>query len=125
MPLQRSRDRVDHLCRGQHPDLAGADRKILEQGIDLRIEKRRRWRVDGADAARVLRGQGGDGGQAVHAMCGEGLEIGLNAGAAAGIGAGNAQDRRRLLIVLLFQRNIPCKYPGGFAENPHSVTKIL
>ena len=43
------------------------------------------------DAERVLRGDGGDRARAVHAVRGERLEVGLDAGAGAGIAAGDGQ----------------------------------
>ena len=45
------------------------------------------------DADRVLRGDGGDGARAVDAERGERLEVGLNAGAAARVAAGDRQRR--------------------------------
>ncbi len=47
--------------------------------------------VDGAHALGVLRGDRGDRGHAVAAQRAEGLEVGLDAGAAAAVGAGNRE----------------------------------
>jgi hypothetical protein len=47
--------------------------------------------VHGRHATRVLRGERGNRAQAVHAVRGEGFEISLDAGAAAGVGAGDGE----------------------------------
>src|SRR5680860_1619691 len=47
--------------------------------------------IPAGDAARVLRGECGDGAGAVDAERGDGLEVGLDAGAAAGVGNGDGE----------------------------------
>ena len=49
-------------------------------------------------AARVLSGECGNRGKAVQPMRSEGLEIGLNAGATAGIGTGNGKNAERARV---------------------------
>ena len=71
------------VARRQHADLDGADVEIARHGVasgpatnsggtDHHV----------VDALGVLRGQRGDGARAIDAERGEGLEIGLDAGAA-------------------------------------------
>ena len=54
-----------------------------------------RHRVDGAHPDRVLGRDRGDRGHAVHAAARERLQVGLDAGAAAGVGAGDREQARR------------------------------
>ncbi|MCW0424680.1 hypothetical protein NB713_002623 [Xanthomonas sacchari] len=100
--FQRIGDQVDHLGVGEHAELDRADVEVGEAGIDLCAQERQRRHVYRGDAAGVLCGQRGGRRQPVHAVRGEGLEIRLDAGAAAGIGAGDAQ----------------CGDDGGFAHAP-------
>ena len=53
----------------------------------------RRHRVDGGDGDGVLGGDRGDRGHPVGAAGGEGLQVGLDAGAAAGVRAGDREQR--------------------------------
>jgi len=73
------------------PVLKAADGKVVSAGINLFLDEVDGEQVEGGDAGGVLRGDGGDGGHAVDAEDGEGFEIGLEAGAAAGIGAGDGE----------------------------------
>lgn len=98
MLLQRVGHGIDQLGGGQHAEFDGADAEIVEAGIDLRAQEFGGRCMDRGDAARVLGRQRGNRGQSVHAMRGEGLEVGLDAGAAAGIGAGDRQDGNRSMV---------------------------
>ena len=106
---RRHQDRVEHhrnpgmegeprrhdtgdLARRQHADLHGRDVDVGEDGVDLGREERGRGHVDGRDAAGVLGRQRGQGRHAVAAERREGLEVGLDAGAAARVGACNGKD---------------------------------
>ena len=75
------------------PVLAACSADVGDDGFDLRGHQIGRQRFDHRDAEGVLRGHGGDGGRAVHAVRGECLEVGLNACAGAGIAAGDRQRR--------------------------------
>ena len=79
----------------QHADLHRAHVEIGEHGVDLRGDEVGRHVVDGGHAPGVLRGQRGDHRGAVDAERREGLQIGLDAGAAAGIGARDGDGDRR------------------------------
>jgi len=81
-PCQPCGDGIDggKLCR--HPDLDGIDLKIAENRVDLRGHEAGGHRMNAADAARVLSGQGRDDGRAVNAERGKRLQVGLDAGAA-------------------------------------------
>ena len=78
-----------------HADLDRADLEIGKNRVDLRGDEFRRHVVDRGHALGVLRGQGGDHRGAVDAKRGERLEVGLDAGAAAGIGARQGDRDRR------------------------------
>ncbi len=80
---------------GQHAEFDRLDLEIGEACIHLRLQKGQWWKMHGGDGAGVLRGQCGNRRQPVHAVRGEGLEVGLDAGAPAGVGAGDAQCRQR------------------------------
>ncbi len=97
-------DGMDHFGVGQHPQLHRVDVEVVEAGIQLRAQELDGWHVHGDDAAGVLRGQCSNRGKAMHAVCGEGLEVSLDAGATAGVGAGdgeggNGSGRAHRLIV--------------------------
>ncbi len=88
-------DGMDHLCVGQHAEFHGMDIEVIEAGFDLRLQECDRWYVYGGDATGVLCSQRGEHGQAMHAVRGEGLEIGGDASAAAGVGAGDGEGGNR------------------------------
>ena len=92
--LQPAADRVNDGRVPQHPDFDGVDGDVLAEGFQLGGQEGRRRDVDGADAAGVLGGQGGDGRHAVAAVCGDALEVGLDPRAAGGVGAGDGQHPR-------------------------------
>lgn len=86
---------VDDLGVGQHAELDRLDLEIGKAGIDLGAQECQRRHMHGGDTTGVLRGQCGNGGQAVHAMRGEGLQVGLDAGTTAGIRTGDGQCGQR------------------------------
>ena len=93
----RTRPRATASIAGgarQHADLHRADIEIGEHRVDLRGDEIGRHVEDGGDFLGVLRGQRGDDGGAIDAERGEGLEIGLDAGAAARIRAGDGDGDR-------------------------------
>jgi hypothetical protein len=92
MAAQRLGDGAHDIRVGEHADLHGIDADIVENGVELCRDERRIGRVDGRDAARVLRGECGDDARAVGAERRERLEVGLDARAAARIGAGDRED---------------------------------
>ncbi|OPZ04498.1 MAG: hypothetical protein BWZ10_03153 [candidate division BRC1 bacterium ADurb.BinA364] len=89
---ERFRDRFDDGGGGEHAGFGGAGRDVAQNGPNLIADKVRRNIENAGNAARVLSGQGRDGAHSIHAEGGEGLQIGLNAGAAAGVGSGHAKS---------------------------------
>ena len=75
----------------QHADFGGIDAHIAEYRIELRRHKVRFNTIDRLHAAGILRHQGGDRRAAIGSQRGEGFQIGLDTGPAAGIGAGDGQ----------------------------------
>ena len=80
-------DNLDNLGRGDHADLDGARANIVKDGVNLRSDDIRGDILYGGDAERVLCGDGGDGRLGIQAVRRDGLDVGLNAGATAGIGS--------------------------------------
>ena len=76
----------------EHPDLHGVDADVLGHRADLRDDHRRARRLHRVDADGVLRGQRGDRRHPVDAAARERLQVGLDAGAAAGVRAGDRED---------------------------------
>ena len=64
------------------PILMAPTSEVARHGPHLRQHEFRRHHHDVVDALGVLRGERGDGARAVDAERGEGLEVGLDAGAA-------------------------------------------
>ncbi|KAG1442229.1 hypothetical protein G6F57_018466 [Rhizopus arrhizus] len=91
MALQCVGNDVDHLGVGQHAELHRVDIEIIETGLQLRTQEVARRHVHGGHAAGVLCGQRGDRRQAMHAMCGERLQVGLDSSTTAGVGAGDGE----------------------------------
>ena len=83
-------DRQRHLGGAEHPDLDGVDADVRAPRAPARARSPP-GPVDRADAERVLRGDRGDRARAVHAAARERLQVGLDAGAAAGVRAGDRQ----------------------------------
>jgi hypothetical protein len=84
-------DFFDDFGGVEHPGFHSGDGEGGEGEADLLGDDRGGDWVDGADFSRDLGDDAGDGGQAVCAEGGEGLEIGLCAGAGAVIGAGDGE----------------------------------
>src|SRR6516164_199571 len=85
MTRERARHCLDCRRAWQHADLNRRDREIGKHCIDLRGYEPRRHFVNSADTLGILRGQGRDHRGAVDAKRCKGLQIGLDAGAAARI----------------------------------------
>src|SRR5690606_23057413 len=83
--------------------------EVVEQGVDLRAEEVRRRVVDRRHAARVLRGERRDHADAVGSQRHEGLQVGLDAGAAARVRAGDGKDDGTSpdRCVVILQRHSP------------------
>ena len=92
MLLEPVRDGVDDRAGEEHPRLRGVDADVVRHRVELRADERRRQLEDRVDADRVLRRERDDRRHAVGAGGGERLEVGLDPGAAAGVGA---RDRER------------------------------
>jgi len=90
--IETLRDGPDDLAGVEHPRLRRAHVEVLEDRVELAADSGGGQRVDAADAARVLCGGAGEDGAAVDADGGEGLQVGLDAGAAAGVAAGDRED---------------------------------
>ena len=80
-------DNLDNLGRGNHADLDGAGSDIVKNGIDLRRDNIRGDVLHGGDTECVLCGDGRDGCLGIQTVRRDGLDVGLNAGATAGIGS--------------------------------------
>ena len=92
-------DNLDNLSRGNHADLDGAGSDIVKNGIDLRRDNIRGDVLHGGDTERVLCGDGRDGCLGIQTVRRDGLDVGLNAGATAGIGSRDGQDGRYLTTI--------------------------
>ena len=80
-------DNLDNLGRGDHADFDGVGADIVKDGIDLRRDNIGGDVLHGGDAQGVLCGDGRDGRLCIQTVRRDSLDIGLNAGAAAGIAA--------------------------------------
>ena len=90
--LQHPGDRLDRLEFAQHSGLDGIGADVVEHQGDL-LGNEIAGHVDHPEhALGVLGGQGGDGGRRIAAERRHRLDIGLNAGPAARIRAGDDQD---------------------------------
>ena len=96
--VERPLHRLDRLDGAEHPDLHRVDADVLGHRAHLLDDRLRRERIDGRDRDRVLRGDRRDRGHAVRAAAGERLEVGLDAGAAAGVGAGDREQPRGAMV---------------------------
>ena len=83
---------VDDAGREEHAGLGGVHGKTVQHGAQLQHDEFGPGRVDAGDAQAVLGGQGRDDAHAVAAQGHDGLEVGLDAGTAAGVGTGDGQD---------------------------------
>ena len=95
MAIERRGNRVDRPGIGEHADLHRADVKVGEHRVHLRADEVRGHRMDAENARGVLRRKRGDDARAIDAERGKGLEVRLDAGAAARIRAGNGQGDGR------------------------------
>ena len=93
--LADQRERLDHRVDGlrgpQHPDLDRVDADVFGDRAHLGDDHLRRDRLDRLDPDRVLRRDRGDRGHPVHAAARERLQVRLDAGAAAGVRAGDRE----------------------------------
>ena len=89
--LQAIGDGLDDGRLRDHADLHRCRRDVLEDGVDLGGHELRRRVEHRAHPEGVLRGEGGDGGLGEQAVRRDGLDIRLDARAAAGIGSGDGE----------------------------------
>ena len=92
-------DDFDNLDRRNHADLDGARADVVKDGVDLRGDDIWRDILHGGDAQGVLRRDGGYGRLGIQTVRRNGLDVGLNAGATAGIGSCDGQDGRYLAAI--------------------------
>jgi biotin transport system substrate-specific component len=85
------RHRFDDSGVRKHPDLYGVSSDVTNDGFDLSRDEIGRHRLPCGHAERILRGDRGNGRRAVHAVRGEGLQVRLNARAAARVAPRNCQ----------------------------------
>ena len=79
-------------ARAEHADLDGVDADVVGHRPHLLDDRFGRKRVDAGHRHGVLGGHGGDRRHAVHPAARESLQVGLDAGPAAGVGAGDRED---------------------------------
>ena len=103
-------------CRiGDHADLDGIDAHIGKDGLDLLGDELRRHQMHAANPLRVLRRQRGQYRHAIDATGRECLEVGLDAGAAGRVGAGdgkNVSDHERAFLMALAMRRVAASGSG-------------
>jgi len=87
-------DGADDGGVGEHADLDCVEADIGDQGLELLGDELRWYHVHSGHALGVLCGEGRDHGRAVDAQRREGLEVGLDAGTAGGVAAGDGQPDR-------------------------------
>ncbi len=92
-------DDFDNLDRRNHANLDGVGADIVKNGVNLRGYDIWRDILHGGNAQCVLRCDGGDGRLGIQAVRRDGLDVGLNAGATAGIGSRDGQDGRYLTTI--------------------------
>ena len=80
-------DDFDNLDRRNHADLDGARADVVKDSVDLRGYDIWRDILHGGDAQGVLCGDGCNGRLGIQTVRRDGLDVGLNAGATAGIGS--------------------------------------
>ena len=93
---QTTRDRLHRLRRSDHPDLDGVRADIGKHRLHLLNDHLGRNRHHRRDAERILRRDRGNRRRGEAAEHGNGLDIGLDASAAARIGTGDDQHAGRL-----------------------------
>ena len=80
---------LDNFLIPERTEFGGVWGNVFQNCLDLRQHQIAGERVDTSDAKRVLDGDQSDDGFAVHAELMEGFEVGLHAGSATGVGAGD------------------------------------
>ena len=83
---------VGNVGIGKHANLDGIDVYVFADGIQLLLEEIQRRDVDAAHALGILGNQRGDHAHSIPARGGDGLQIGLDAGSACGIGSSNREN---------------------------------
>ena len=78
----------------QHAELDGIHTNVFHNGLDLRFQKSRWYAVNARHPQRVLRSERGDRCHAVAAQRGKSFEVGLDARAAATVGACDGEHPR-------------------------------
>ncbi len=86
------RNRYNHFRGMQHPDFYGINADVFHNGVNLQRNKFRRNRINSGHGTGVLSGQGANYGHTVASQGGKRLQIRLDSGTAAAIGAGNGQQ---------------------------------
>ena len=76
-------DAGNHFRRAEHADFVGGDVKVCGNGGELRAHAGNACHFDMGDAARVLRGDGGEDAGGENAAHLHGFDVGLDAGATA------------------------------------------
>ena len=89
---ERLGDGLDDRGGDEHAGLDRIGADVVEDDADLVADGLGRNGVEGVDAGRVLHGDGGDRRHGVGAERGRGLDVGLDAGAAARIRTGDDED---------------------------------
>jgi hypothetical protein len=90
-------DGLDDPRRREHPGLGGADPDVADDRPDLRRDDVRRHQVHVGDPERVLHRHGRHRDAAVHPAHRHRPQVGLEAGGAPGVGAGDRQRAGRRL----------------------------
>ena len=93
--LQGGGDRPDARGVDEHADLDGAGLEVGEDGVDLLRQEPRGKGLDRQDSPAVLGRPGRQRGSPVDAVRRERQEVGLDSGAAAGVGGRDRQRRNR------------------------------
>jgi hypothetical protein len=89
--LEKRGDGLDDRRAEQHPRLRGVDTDIGEEDLELSTDELRRRLVHRSHLGRRLRRERDDGAHSVAAESREGLQVGLDSGAAAGIGSRDSE----------------------------------
>ena len=84
--------RLDHLNRAEHAQLDGGDGEVGDHCVGLGEYPLAVEHAEVGDVDGVLHGERGDGRRSVAGLCQQGFDVRLQAGAATGIVAGQAED---------------------------------
>ncbi len=115
---ERLDHRLDRLRGAEHADLDRVDPDVFGDRADLGDDRLRRDRLDRLDPDRVLRRDRRDRGHPVHAAARKRLQVGLDAGATAGVRAG---DRENVGMVLQGAAAQPRCWTAGQIKDAGSV----